>query len=58
MTTRAILVGQQDILRAKGSTALSSLKDYLKNRNAIIKVAGWNILGNMQNYSECVKLEH
>ncbi|KAK4061335.1 hypothetical protein Trihar35433_9662 [Trichoderma harzianum] len=38
-----------DILHAKGSTALSSLKDYLKNRNAIIKAAGWNILCNMQN---------
>lgn len=51
MTTHAqgltILVGQQDILQAKGSTALSSLKDYLKNRNAIIKVEGWNILCNV-----------
>ncbi|KAJ4857723.1 hypothetical protein T069G_08620 [Trichoderma breve] len=35
------------ILHAKGSTALSSLKVYLKNRNAIIKVAGWNILCNV-----------
>ncbi|KKO98317.1 hypothetical protein THAR02_09581 [Trichoderma harzianum] len=56
MTTRAqgltILVDQQDILHAKESTALSrsaalsSFKDYLKSRNAIIKVAGWNILCN------------
>ncbi|KAL6824478.1 hypothetical protein J3E69DRAFT_356149 [Trichoderma sp. SZMC 28015] len=42
-----ILGGQQDILDAKGSTALSSLKDYLKSRNAIIKIAGWNILCNV-----------
>ncbi|OPB40073.1 hypothetical protein A0O28_0001520 [Trichoderma guizhouense] len=46
MTTRAraltIIVGKADVIKGKDARSLRALYDYLKDRDAIVKVLGWN----------------
>lgn len=46
MTTRArvltIIVGKSDVIKGKDGRTLNSLYEYLKSRDAIVKVFGWN----------------
>ncbi|KAL6822261.1 hypothetical protein V8C40DRAFT_43283 [Trichoderma camerunense] len=46
MTTRAqaltIIVGRTDVIQGKDARTLRTMHDYLKDRDAIVKVFGWN----------------